>query len=274
MLTSSRALRLNGSSGKPLPYVEGLEGLYQFGMAPRHGQIIMIAGRSGSQKSGFVMWWVDQMDLPALYFSGDMSAFTASSRIASTRYGLPTEEIENLLGDPDSEQYADLMREVDGSKIQFSFGSPIRWEQIDEELTAYVELWNSYPEVLIFDNLMDFEGAESDYTAQMEVMQLLTELARETGCTVFIMHHASDKALDPKRPWKPPARNEIKGGMLEKPELGITVALNGETLDFNVAVVKQRMGPQDPPAERWITLRCEPELTRFHFRHFGSPSNN
>lgn len=262
MLIPSRALRLNANTGKPLPYVAGLKHLYDIGCNPRHGQLIMVAGRSGSQKSGFVMWWVDQLDLPTLYLSGDMSPFTASSRIASTRYGLDTEGIEAVL-DRNDEQTVDLMRNLRQSKIQFAFGSPITWKAIDEEIRAYVEIHNAYPSVVVFDNLMDFEGAEADYSAQMETMQYLTEFCRETGSTVIVMHHASDKQMDPRRPWKPPARNEIKGGLGEKPELALGVALDNASLDFNIAVLKQRMGPQDPSGENYVALRCIPELTRF-----------
>lgn len=262
MLIPSRALRLNANKGKPLPYVKDLEALYQIGFEPRHGQLIMVAGRSGSQKSGFVMWWVDQMDLSTLYHSGDMSPFTASARIASTRYGQTTEEIEAILA-RDDEQTDDLMRSLNGSKMHFSFGSPITWRAIDEELRAHVEIFNRYPECVVFDNLMDFDGAEADYSAQMETMQFITEFNRETGATTIVMHHASDKQMDARRPWKPPGRNEIKGGMGEKPEITLTVALDNSTLDFNIAIAKNRMGPQDPSAEQFVSLKCIPELTRF-----------
>lgn len=262
MLIPSRALRLNANTGKPLPYVGELKHLYDIGFAPRHGQLMMVAGRSGSQKSGFVMWWVDQLDLPTLYFSGDMSPFTASSRIASTRYGQNTEDIEAIL-EREDDQTNELMRELDGSKMQFSFGSPISWRQVDEELRAYVEIHNAYPSIVVYDNLMDFEGAEADYSAQMETMQYLTEFCRETGSTTIVMHHASDKQMDTRRPWKPPARNEIKGGLGEKPELALGVALDNASLDFNVAILKQRSGTQDPTGETYASLRCIPELTRF-----------
>jgi len=233
-------------------------------MAPRHGQVIMIAGRSGSQKSGLALFWVDEMNLPTLYFSADMSAFTASARLASKRTGNTTEEVERAM-EMGGEAKARCLAALEDSNITFSFGSPITWRQVDEELTAYVELWDRYPEVMVFDNLMDFEGGESDYTEQMAVMQGLTELARETGATVMVMHHASDKSWDAKsNPWAPPSRAEIKGGLSEKPELSLSVALDPDRLDFNVAVVKQRMGPQDPTGKRWKTLRCEPALTRFH----------
>ena len=266
MLNAARALSLNSESGKKLPEVAGLQGLYQNGLTLRHGQVIMIAGRSGSQKSGFALWLCDELGLDTLYFSADMSAFTASSRLASKRAGLTTEEVEAALASKGEHANA-VFEAVRESKIQFSFGSPITWRQVDEELDAYVELHNKFPEIIIFDNLMDFEGAESDYTAQMSVMQSVTELSRDTGATVIIMHHASDKAWEAKTdPWSPPSRDQIKGGLSEKPEVSLSVALDPNTLDFNVAVVKQRMGPQDPSARRWVTLRCEPQLTRFHKR--------
>lgn len=263
MLRPDRALSLNSESGRLLPKVDAFSALYDYGMAPRHGQVIMIAGRSGSQKSGLALWWIDEMNLPSLYFSADMSAFTASARLASKRTGLTTEQVERAMA-AGGEAREQCLAALEDSNITFSFGSPITWRAIDEELTAYVELWDRYPDVIAFDNAMDFEGAESDYSAQMEVMQGVTELARETGSTVIIMHHASDKSWDARTdPWSPPSRDQVKGGLSEKPELSLSVALDPNTLAFHVAVIKQRMGPQDPTAKRWKTLRCIPELTRF-----------
>lgn len=264
VLNAARALSLNADSGRKLPRVPALQQLYMNGFDPRHGQVIMIAGRSGSQKSGFAMWWVDEMALDTIYFSGDMSAFTASSRIASKRSGLTTDEVEYALkaGGEHRESVFEYLAE---SRITFSFGSPITWRAIDEELDAFVELHNKFPDIIVLDNLMDFEGAESDYTAQMSVMQGVTELARDTGATVIIMHHASDKSWDARNdPFSPPSRQEVKGGLSEKPELSLSVALDPNNLNFNVAIIKQRQGPQDPTARRWTTLRCEPALTRFH----------
>lgn len=224
----------------------------------------MIAGRSGTQKSGFALWWVYEMNLPTLYFSADMSPFTASSRLACTATGDTTEQVEEgmLTGGNQRDRY---LRALASSRIQFSFGSPITWRAVDEELEAYVELWDEYPQVIVFDNLMDFEGAEADYTEQMAVMSNATELARITGATVIILHHASDKGWEAKSdPWSPPSRDQIKNGMAEKPELSLTVALDPNSMEYKIAVVKQRMGPSDPSARSWVVIRCEPETTRFH----------
>jgi hypothetical protein len=158
---------------------------------------------------------------------------------------------------------------LEGSNLQFAFGS-LDWRSVDEELTAYIELHDSYPHVIVFDNLMDFDGAEADYSVQMNVMSNSTGLARETGATTILLHHASDKSWDAKAaPYEPPSRQEVKGGLSEKPELSLTVALDPDTLDYRIACVKQRMGPSDPTAKRYATLRCEPELTRFHVRDWG-----
>lgn len=224
----------------------------------------MVAGRSGTQKSGFALFWVSQMNLPSLYFSADMSAFTASARMASSFTGDPTEMVEAGMaaGGADRQRYLDALAH---SNVTFSFGSPLRWEKVDHELEAYVELWDAWPEVIVFDNLMDFEGAEADYTVQMNVMSNVTDLARATGSTVIILHHATDKSWDAKTdPWSPPSRQEIKGGLSEKPELSLSVALDPYSYEYKVACIKQRMGPSDPTAKRYATIRCEPETTRFH----------
>lgn len=224
----------------------------------------MIAGRSGTQKSGLALFWVAQMNLPTLYYSADMSPFTASSRLASMVTGDTTEQVETGMAAGGASR-ARYLRALAPSRITFAFGSPITWKALDEELKAYAELWDAYPQVIVCDNLMDFESAESDYTAQMAVMSGLTELARTTGATVIVLHHASDKSWEAKSdPWAPPSRDQVKGGLSEKPELSLSVALDPNSLEFRIAIIKQRMGPSDPTARHYAVLWCEPERTRFH----------
>ncbi|WP_327431402.1 AAA family ATPase [Streptomyces sp. NBC_01236] len=263
MLTPARSLALHAESGKELPRVEAFDALYGMGCRPRHGEVIMIAGRSGTQKSGLALFWVASMNLPTLYFSADMSAFTSSSRLASMQTGDTTEMVEAGMaaGGRHREEYLAALAHLD---ITFAFGSPITWRAVDEEMAAFIELWDAYPQVIVFDNLMDFDGAESDYTEQMSVMSGLTELARATGATVIVLHHASDKSWEAKSdPWAPPSRDQVKGGLSEKPELSLSVALDPTSHEYRVAVIKQRMGPCDPTAKRYASMRCHPEVTRF-----------
>jgi replicative DNA helicase len=256
-------LALHAESGKELPRVPAFEALYALGCRPRHGEVIMVAGRSGTQKSGFALYWAAQMDLPSIYFSADMSPFTASSRLASMATGDTTEMVEAGMaaGGRHRQEYLSALA---GSHITLAYDSPINWQAVDEQLEAFVELWDAFPQLFVFDNLMDFEGAESDYTEQMAVMSSLTELARATGATVIVLHHASDKSWEAKSdPWAPPSRDQVKGGLSEKPELSLSVALDPASHVYRVAVIKQRMGPSDPTAKRCAVLRCHPEVTRF-----------
>lgn len=262
MLTSGRALSLHSESGRPLPRVEAFRDLYAKGVTPRHGEVMMVAGRSGTQKSGFALYWAAMMNVPTLYFSADMSPFTASSRLASMATDETTEQVEEGMAAGLADYY---MKELAHLRTTFSFGSPISWRQVDEELEAYTHLWNEHPQLIIFDNLMDFEGAESDYTVQMGVMSGVAELARETGASVLVLHHASDKSWQATSdPWQPPSREQVKNGMSEKPELCLSVALDPNNLSYRVACIKQRMGPCDPSARNYAVLRCEPDKTRFH----------
>jgi hypothetical protein len=265
MLTPLRSLSLNFEAGKPLPRIPELARLYQRGLELRHGQVVMIAGRSGSQKSGFALWLVEQLGLSTLYFSADMSAFTASARVASMRTGLLTNEVEMAMAGSEPALRKRVEEELLGSQIKFSFGSPITLRQVDEEIEAYVEYANAYPEIIVFDNLMDFEGAENGYEPQMQVMSLATELARMTGSMVIVLHHASDKDWAARdAPWNPPSRDQIKNGLSEKPEICLCVAIDPHTRDFRIAITKQRMGWCDPTANVFDIFTAEPELTRFH----------
>ncbi len=262
MLTAKRALTRNVKGNAELPRVAELEPLYKHGVRPRRGEVIMIAGRSGTQKSGFALFWTAMMGLPTLYMSADMSGFTAASRLASIATARTTEQIERDMADPAQKaMYLDAIRDM---PIQFCFDSPIRWHGLAEELDAYVELWDAWPEVIVLDNLMDIEGCESDYTQQMAAMAEVTDLARETGSTIFVLHHATDKGWEAKSsPWTPPSRDQVKGGLSEKPELSLSVALDPTSHAYNVAVIKQRMGRSDPSAQTFCTMRAYPEHTRF-----------
>lgn len=261
MLDAARSLSLSIDSAPPLPRVAGLDALYRHNVEPRRGEFIMIAGRSGQQKSGFALWWVSQMNLPTLYFSADMTSRQASVRLASSLMDMTTEQVERLWHEEGgAEEIVEALRDLN---ITFSYG-PISWSGVDEEIEAWVELHDSYPEVIVFDNLMDIEGAESDYTEQMMTMQLLWELSRSTKATVVVLHHASDASYEAASdPYKPPSRKDIKNKLGEKPEMVLTVALNPNRGVFAVAPVKNRMGFCDMSGGTFVELDIEPEKTRF-----------
>ncbi|WP_211339069.1 hypothetical protein [Salana multivorans] len=159
-------------------------------------------------------------------------------------------------------EYVDALAE---SKVTFVFGAPITWQRVTDALEAYVELWDAYPEVLVIDNLMDLDGAESDYSVQMEAMSIVTELARETGATVFILppRERQDDGRE-ERSVRPAEPGRREGGLSEKPEISLSIALDPRRGTANVAVIKNRNGRSDPTARHFIEIGTEPELSRFH----------
>lgn len=251
MLTTKRALQLSLQSSPEMPRIPELKHFYENGIKFRQGQLIMIAGRPGHQKSGFAMWLVTQWNLPTLYFAGDMTPYDATMRVASNATGKSREVLEKE-GIPEIK-----------SNIIWSFGA-IRINTIESELQAHLEAFNCYPSVIVIDNLMDVEGAESEHAMQMEVMQVLTEICRETGSTMIILHHATESSPNAiMNPDCPPARSEIANKLGQKPELILTIAMDPQDSSVNVACVKNRAGPADAAARRWRRLRVDPVLTRF-----------
>jgi hypothetical protein len=268
LLTSSRAFARQGFTGKTLPYVPELDDLYKFGVRLRQGSLIMITGRSGSGKSLLAMRLALWMNLKTLYFSADTSREDATQRVAAALTGDTQDEVARARDRGEgTEKYEAALEK---SPITFSFRNPITWQSVEQYMAAYVELYDAYPELFVFDNLKDIEGAESEYAPQMEAMQYLTELARTTGSTVIVLHHATDKGWDAKSsPSRPPSRDQVKNGMSEQPELTLSVGSDSESGRFNIAVIKNRSGRQDPSAQHPITLKAD--LARVQFSKWTGP---
>lgn len=270
MFRAASALKKNAASSPKLPYVAELQPLYKMGYNPHAGELIMVAGRPGAMKSTFVLWLVQRFHLPTLYFSADMSAFQASMKMASYQLQKKVDEVADdmTLGSDgkfvDEEAAGAVLERLDTSKIHFSFGTPIRQDVMIEELNAWVDLYNSFPEVIVIDNLMDMEGCEVGYEEQSLAMQSLSNLSRETGATVIVLHHASDKGEQAKRdPFSPPPRSEIKNGLAEKAEQVLTVAIDNRDNSFKVAIVKQRMGYTDASAQNYAAMAVNPDKNIF-----------
>ena len=258
MLSAFHSMTKKTHQNPELPRIGELDELYTYGAIPRRGEVIMIAGRSGSQKSGFALWYSIQIDERVLYMSADMNRFQASSRAAQVVLGKTMSQIEAM---PQLE-VAEALEQI---KVSFNFDPVITWDSLDDEIDAHVEVFNEYPGLIVIDNLMDVAGGQSDYGEQMEIMQDIHSMSRELDTTIMILHHATDKTYEAKvTPWLPPARTDIKGGMTEKPELIFGVGLDPGTHRFNVAVLKNRSGPSDPSGKKYIPLRCEPERTSFY----------
>lgn len=220
----------------------------------------MVTGLPKAGKTNFLMWLAAELALPTLYFSADSSPFTASTRLAAWATGHTVDVVGVGMGGPGADYYSQALT---GLPLHWCFDSSPSTEDLVDELDAYVEAYDAFPEIIVVDNLMNVQASE-EYAGQLFVMKELHSLARLTGATVFVLHHCSESGI--KDTTIPPPRSAIQGKVSQLPELIFTVALEPTSRQFRIACVGNRSGPQFPDGKTYITL--DSEVERLQFRHF------
>jgi archaellum biogenesis ATPase FlaH len=254
MLTAARALN-RAKAATPLPIVAELLPLHELGVLPRLGQLMMIVGQPGAGKSTFVLWYAFKLGLDCLYFSADMAAHTATTRHGALALDRTVSFVSDAVENGGTEFVQEALAE---SRIQWCFDSSPSLDDIADELAAYVEIWDKYPELIIVDNVLNVDGVGGDDVGGIRfVLSELHRLCRETGSAVIALHHAREEG-DPLRP---SPRDKIQGKVSQLPELIITVALDGP--EFLMAPVKNRNGFQDPTGNTYRRLTAHPEKASF-----------
>lgn len=254
MLSASRAV-YRAKDANPLPPVAELQGLYELGVLPRMGQMLMIVGQPGAGKSTFALWYAVKLGIPCLYFSADMAAHTASTRLGA----LVTGETVSYVADAIEYGGAEWVgTELATSPVQWCFDSSPSMQDIADELDAYLEVYGDYPPVIVIDNAMNVEGSSDEGSGGLRyILSELHRLARETGSAVLVLHHAREEG----NPLEPSAREKVQGKVAQLPEIILTVALDGD--EFLIAPVKNRSGFQDPTGKTWRKLTAKPEHASF-----------
>ncbi|HEY6021911.1 MAG TPA: hypothetical protein VIY48_19205 [Candidatus Paceibacterota bacterium] len=219
----------------------------------------MIAGPPGSFKAQFMVNVVDKMgpDVPTLYHSSDSDDFTMASRVLSMKTGQISDITENLvIENPSLAQKA--LKEFD--HVKWSFHSQPSLDHMWKEAEAFREARGTYPHHTVIDIMMDvdFQGVEEqNYWALMAELKVM---AREQQTALTIVHHTSEGA----KAGSPPPRAAIMGKANQLPVLILTLWGDGDAGTLQVAVVKNRFGPQDAMAGKYFTLKAEPGLCRIN----------
>lgn len=215
----------------------------------------MVAGPPGSMKTIFTLNMVDRMNVPTLYFSSDSDDFTMASRVLAMKTGETTETTEEWT----RTSVAMAQRVLAGfDHVRWSFHSSPSLDHMEAKADAYAEINGEYPHLVVIDILMDvdYEGAgEQNYWA---LMSELKDLARKWMSAILIVHHTSEGVKGEPCP----PRSAIMGKANQLPALIIT--LNGDSINgtLDVAVVKNRFGPQDPTGRNHFQMTAEPALCR------------
>lgn len=233
----SRAVRQQGMGGKPMPAV--LQRLPQI----RRSEVTMIAGQPGAGKSLLALWiaraWAEG-GLRGIYFSADSAELGQAARaLAMTMMNLTVAEAEQMLEARDEWAIANMEKL---NNLCWSFEDDLSYENINEEIEAFVELWGCYPDFVIVDNLTDVEGQSEDEGGTIRrAMKALTQMARVTDAATVILHHTSEDTRIKEEPCPP--RSAIMFKASAKPAMIWTVSDKGSQRP--VAVVKDRFGKSD-----------------------------
>lgn len=256
MLTPARALR-RAAEAEALPSVPELEQIERIGFRLRRGELCMIAGQPGSMKSTFALWWAVKMNVPTLYFCADNDPYVSMTRLLAILTGLTVEDISLSITDSDMrDYYRDV---VHGSRIQFCFDSSPTLDDMADEIQAYVELWDAYPDLIIVDNLMNVEAEHGEEFAGLRlVAKEMHRMARETSASVMVLHHMREEQ-DPDRV---SSRRMLSGKIAQLPERIMGVAFDGSST-FKMSVLKLRDGKQDPSGNECYVLTVDPQRSTF-----------
>ncbi len=256
MLTASRAMNV-AVDAPELPRIPELQPLYGYGFAPRCKEMLFICGQPGAGKSAFALWYADRLGVPALYFSADMAPHTAVTRLTAMRTGFTIDEVA---ADFDDDMAFLHSKDLDGSHVHFCFDSGPTLDDIGLEISAYVDVYDRYPQLIILDNLMNIEsGDEDDFSGQKYILKELHRMARATGAAVFVLHHLREEGdATQTQP-----RSAIQGKVAQLPERILNLALDPMEQCLKLAFVKNRSGRQDASGKTFARLRAWPEKSTF-----------
>lgn len=220
----------------------------------RRSEVTMIAGQPGAGKSLLALWltlgWATA-GLRGIYFSADSAELGQASRaLAMSQANLTVREAERLL---EMEDEWAIERMTPLNNLCWSFEDDLTYENIDDEVQAFIELWGTTPDFIVVDNLTDVEGqSEDEWATQRRALKALVQLARQTDAAVIVLHHTSEDDRVKEDPCPP--RKAIQGKCSQKPALILTIADRGQKRP--VACVKDRYGKSDKwgHAAEWYWL--------------------
>ena len=251
MRTLARAVGTKDIGGEPLPTVFRTFDINK--IVFRRAEISMIAGTPGAGKSSVALALALRAKVPTLYVSADTNAHTMAMRLLSMITGKPQSDAELLL-ENDVAGSRKTINENSGH-IFWSFESSPTLDDLDQEVSAFEELWGCSPTLIVIDNLMDIANDGGEEFANMRsTLKELKYLARDTNAAVVVLHHTKESYTG--TPCQP--RSALQGMVAQLPALICTVGTDAPGF-IAIAPVKNRYGKADPSGNTAYWLNFNPE---------------
>lgn len=249
--------RARGEAGDPLPSV--WKAFEARDIRFRRGQLVLISAGPGTGKSAFTLNYAVQAKVPALYVSADSDSFTQLARMISVLTGRTLKDSAQLILD---DRLAEVREELQALPIQWSYESSPSLGDIEAEVSAYEEVFGSFPDLIVVDNISNVRADTEDDSVtagQDAVMEYLHTMARATGSCVMGLHHVTSSHNDGD---KPIPLSGVKNQISDKPEMVLTLTKRmaddwNSTDVLRVAPVKNRAGKPDPSGQTAAELEFD-----------------
>lgn len=222
----------------------------------RKGSVHLFAAVAGMHKTMVMLNAVVNMGVPTLAFSTDSDDFTVASRLIAIKTGRTTDSAEHWMAKSPDEAAGIL--EPFRHLIQWQFNPNPTLDDIWLETYAYLEVYGTWPELIVLDILSDVGHDSGDeWSSLRDVMRQAKVLARETGAAVLLVHHASEGVPSSRIC---PSRGDIMGKSAAQPVLMVTFGKDAAG-NFWAACVKNRFGKANANGEDRFRMSLNPSTS-------------
>lgn len=257
----TQARRKNMTSGLPVPMP--WKQLTSQGAAIRRGELTLIAAAPGVGKSVLAQTLTQVGDgegtkVRALYFSADTNAATFYNRSGAIATGYQLADVDAYVRQG-AAHAIDKAVIADTSHMMVSFDSDLTEQHILDEIDAYATVWGDYPELIIVDNLSDYQSVDQTEVAGhlSEALGLLKDVSHAANAAVVALHHVTGQYDSGDEPVP-------QSGLIQKiSKIPAQIWTLHKTLEaVNVSVVKNREGPADASGNTFISLPTDMSRAR------------
>lgn|SRR5690606_30336540 len=221
MLSLTQSVWARGSAGDPLPTV--YQALADKGIIFRRGQLCLVCAGPGTGKSAFTLSLALKGAVPTLYMSADSDSFDQAKRavsiVSNGRINQEDAEAMVLAGEIPPE----IQAEFDRRPVRFNYSAQPTIDELERSLTAYLELYGVYPDLIVVDNITNVVSEmdeENQYAGLEGLMDYLHNVARKTQACVVPLHHVTGKH---NNGGEPIPRDGVKGQITRVPEMVLTL---------------------------------------------------
>lgn len=195
-----------------------------------------------------------------MYFSADTPSDIMWSRSAALATGYEQTEIARM---DEAGAVGSIEARIQNTEghISWVFDNYLSLERIWNHLSAYVELHDAFPEVIVVDVLSKMVPQDDgdEMRALADACNDLVDLAKQTGAAVITLHHVGGEHENSAYPIP---LGGVRGKVGKSPSLILTL-FKRDPEELRISVVKNRMGDCRADGKMHFGIRADMGSMKF-----------